>query len=332
MKAIRVNEWGKPVHLEDLPLPKPASNEALVRIHAASINPLDAAIAAGYFAGMGITPPLTLGTDFSGEVIEIGKDVSHVKPGDAVYGLIPIGSGTFSEYATPKANEMALKPQSLDHIHASTIPLPAMAAWQSLFEHGQFKDGERILIHGVAGNVGSLAAQFAKSRGAFVYGTDIPEKAGHVANFGIDRFIDVKSERFEDVVEDVVLVLDYIGGDIMDRSYNVLKPGGRYVTALMMQPPQDEPVKRGIHSVGFGAVARAELLAEIAKMIDTGQLQIFVNRTFPLSEAQSAMEYRFMSKDPGKIVLVTDLALDNSSSAIAAKAFKQSDHAVTSAD
>jgi NADPH:quinone reductase-like Zn-dependent oxidoreductase len=302
MKAVRVNEWGKPVQLEDVPQPKLANDEALVRVHAASINPADAAVVAGYFSFMA-TPPLTLGADFSGEVVEVGKDVTHVKPGDAVFGVIPVRSGTFSEYATPKAHEVALKPKSLDHIHASTIGLPAMAAWLSLFEHGQYKDGERVLIQGVGGAVGGLAAQLAKNRGAYVYGTDIPEKAGHAAGLGIDRFIDVTSERFEDVVENVDIVLDYVGGEIMERSYKVLKSGGRYVTTMLLETPQEEPGKRGFRSTGMGAYPRADLLAQTADMIDAGKLKIFVNRTFPLEEAQAALEYRFLTKAPGKVVL-----------------------------
>lgn len=303
MKAVRVNEYGKPVQIEDMQKPKAANDEVLVRIHAASINPFDSAVAAGYLSFM-TTLPLTLGADFSGEAVEVGKDVTHVKPGDAVYGLVPARSGTFSEYATPKANEVALKPKSLDHIHASTIPLPAMAAWLSLFEHAQFQDGERVLIHGVAGAVGGLAAQLAKSKGAYVYGTDIPEKAKHVAGLGVvDRFIDAKNERFEDVVENVDIVLDYIGGEFMERSYNVLKPGGRYVTSMTMQTPQEEPEKRGIKSVGFGAYPQAELLTKIADLVDAGKLKIFVNRTFPLADAQAAIEYRLTTKAPGKVVL-----------------------------
>jgi NADPH:quinone reductase-like Zn-dependent oxidoreductase len=244
-----------------------------------------------------------LGADFSGEVVEIGKDITHVKTGDVVFGFLPFRSGTFSEYAIPKADEVAIKPKSLDHIQASTIGLPAMAAWQSLFEHGAFKDGERVLIHGVGGAVGGLAAQFAKSKGAYVYGTDIPEKADHVAGLGIDRFIDVSAERFEDVVEDVDLVLDYIGGEITERSYTVLKSGGRYVTSMGLQTPQEEPEKRGFKSVGFGTVPRADQLAQIADLIGDGKVRIFVNRTFPLAEAQAAMEYRYASKLPGKVVL-----------------------------
>jgi NADPH:quinone reductase-like Zn-dependent oxidoreductase len=302
MKAIRVNEWGKPVQFEEIPQPKAADDEALVRVHSASINPLDSAIVSGYLSFM-VTPPLTLGADYSGEVVEVGKDVTHVKPGDQVFGVIPIRSGTFAEYTTPKANEVALKPKSLDHHHASTIPLPAMAAWQSLFEHGHFKNGERVLIHGVAGNVGGLAAQFAKSQGAYIYGTDIPEKAQHVSSLGIDRFIDVKSERFEDVVENVDVVLDYIGGEYMERSYSILNSGGRYVTSLLMQTPQEEPEKRGFKSTGFGAEPRVDLLAKFADLIDAGLLKVFVNRTFPLKDAQEALDYRLTTKIPGKVVL-----------------------------
>jgi NADPH:quinone reductase-like Zn-dependent oxidoreductase len=302
MKAVRVVEWGKPVQLEEIPQPKAADDEALVRVHAASINPFDAAIVASYLSSM-VTPPLTLGADYSGEVVEVGKNVTHVKPGDAVYGVIPVRFGTFAEYTNPKAHEVALKPKSIDHTHASTIPLPAMAAWESLFEQGQFKNGERVLIHGVAGNVGGLAAQLAKSKGGYVYGTDIPEEAQHVAGLGIDRFIDVSSERFEDVVENVDIVLDYIGGEYMERSYTILRPGGRYVTALMMQTPQEEAEKRGILSTGFGAQPRAEMLAQVADLVDTGKLKVFVNRTFPLKEAQTALDYRSTTKAPGKIVL-----------------------------
>lgn len=302
MKAVRVNEWGKPVQVEDIPQPKLTDDQALVRVHAASINPFDAAVQAGYMAAMA-TPPLTLGSDYSGEVVAVGKNMTGVKTGDSVFGVVVLGSGAFAEYITPKANEIALKPKSLDYIHASAVSLPSMAAWLSLFDKAQFRGGERILIHGVGGAVGGLAVQLAKNKGAYVYGTDIPEKAQHTARLGVDRFIDVKSERFEDIVKDVDIVLDYVGGETMDRSYNVLKPGGRYVTTLLMETPQEEPAKRGIHSTGLGAYPTTEVLSKVAELLDAGVLNIFVNRTFPLAEAQAAMEHRFMTKAPGKVVL-----------------------------
>ena len=302
MKAVRVNEWGKPVQLEDIPQPVPNNDEVLVRVHAASINPFDTAVIAGYMSFMA-SPPLTLGTDFAGEVVAVGADITHVVPGDAVYGLVVLRSGTFAEFTTAKAHELAHKPTSLDYIHAAALPLPSMAAWQSLFDLAQLQRGERVLIHGVAGNVGSLAVQLAKDMGAYVYGTDIPEKATFIQGLGLDRFINTQDERFEDIVEDVNIVLDYVGGDFLERSYSVLKPGGRYVTALMMETPQEEAHSRGIRSLGLASQPRADLLAQVAERIDAGKLKVFVNRTFPLDEVEAAMEYRLKKTEPGKVVL-----------------------------
>jgi NADPH:quinone reductase-like Zn-dependent oxidoreductase len=297
-----VSTNGKPVQVEDVPQPTPNNDEVLVRVHAASINPFDTAVLAGYMSFMA-TPPITLGTDFAGEVVAVGADITHVAPGDEVYGLVVLRSGTFAEYTTAKAQELSHKPKSLDYIHAAALPLPSMAAWQSLFDLAHLQSGERVLIHGVAGNVGSLAAQLAKEKGAYVYGTDIPQKAEHSQSLGIDRFINTQEERFEDIVEDVDIVLDYVGGDYLERSYAVLKEGGRYVTSLMMETPQEEAQRRGITSLGLGSQPRADLLAEVAERIDAGKLKVSVNRTFPLDEVEAAMEYRLKTTEPGKIVL-----------------------------
>jgi NADPH:quinone reductase-like Zn-dependent oxidoreductase len=302
MKAIRVNEWGKPVLLEDVPQPAPGDDEILVRVHAASINPFDVAVAAGYLSFMA-TPPLTLGADYAGEVIEIGKDVKHVKKGDAVYGLVVLRNGTFAEYTTPKAHEFARKPKSIDYIQTAAIPLAATAAWQSLFDVAQLKSGERLLIQGVGGSVGSYALQFAKQAGAYVYGTDIPERAGLLKSLGLDRYINHKQESVEEIAKDVDVVLDLVGGPVMEQSYNALKRGGRYVTTLVMETPQEEPNRRGIKSFGFAAQAKAELLAKFADMVDSGKLKVLVNRTFPLEQAQEAMNFRGATPIPGKVVL-----------------------------
>ena len=145
MKAVRVNAWGQPTQVEDIPQPRPASDEVLVRVHAASINPFDIFVHAGYMQGM-LSTPLTLGTDFAGEVVEVGSEISHVKPGDAVYGLVPMHSGTFAEYTVAKAHEVTHKPASLDFTQAAGVPLSNLAAYQSLFDLGQAKKGERVLI------------------------------------------------------------------------------------------------------------------------------------------------------------------------------------------
>jgi NADPH:quinone reductase-like Zn-dependent oxidoreductase len=301
MKAARLNEWGKPLDLEDIPQPEPNNDEVLVRVHAASINPFDSAVQAGYLQSMAKIP-MTLGTDFAGEVVAVGSDITHLKPGDAVYGLCPLGTGAFAEYTTVKANQVTLKPKSWDYACSAVTPLPSMAAWKSLFELLQIKSGERLLIHGAGGAVGGLAVQLAKAEGVFVYGTDIPEKAVHTRKLGVDQFIS-NQERFEDVVKNVDAILDLVGGEMMERSYNVLKPGGRYATSLLAETPQEEPQRRGIHSMGLAAWPNAEILSKMADRIDSGKIQMFVNRKFPLEEINEAMAYRMMTKDPGKVVL-----------------------------
>ena len=302
MKAVRVNAWQQPLQVEDIPQPTPQSDEVLVQVHAASLNPFDTAVVAGYLSFMA-TPPLTLGTDFAGEVVAVGADIQNVAPGDAVYGLVVLRGGTFAEFTTAKAHELTHKPRSLDYIHATALPLPSMAAWQTLFDRAQIQRGERVLIHGAAGTVGSLAVQLAKRQGAYVYGTDIPEKAQFIQGLGLDQFINSQAERFEDIVTDVDIVLDYVGGEYLERSYNVLKPGGRYVTSLVMDTPQDEAERRGIRSFGLAAQPRADLLVKVAELVDAGKLKVSVNRTFPLADAAAAMDFRLKTTAPGKIVL-----------------------------
>jgi len=301
MKAFRLNQWGQPLESEQIPKPQPKDNEVLVRIHAASINPFDTALQAGYLQSMAKTP-LTLGTDFAGEVEAVGSKITHLKPGDPVYGLSPLGAGTFAEFTIVKENEVAQKPKSLDYVDAAALPLPSMAAWKSLFELLQVKKGERLLILGAAGNVGGLAVQLAKAEGVYVYGTDIPEKAEHARGLGVDRFISTQ-ERFEDVVKDVDAVLDLVGGELMGRSYTVLKPGGRYVTSLLGETPQEEPQRLGIRSMGLAAWPDAGILMKMAERIDAGKIRVFVDRTFPLDEVNAAMAYRLETKAPGKVVL-----------------------------
>jgi NADPH:quinone reductase-like Zn-dependent oxidoreductase len=301
MKAIRLNEWGKALTLEEVPQLIQNDDEVLVRIHAASINPFDAAIHAGYLQYM-THVPMTLGTDFSGEVVAVGKNIMHLKPGDAVFGLSPLGAGAFAEFITVKSHEVTNKPKSLDFISSAAVPLPATAAWISLFDLLNVKRGERLLIHGAGGNVGGIAVQLAKAEGVFVYGHDIPEKEEHTKMLGVDVFIS-SDVRFEEIVQDVDAVLDLVGGEMLERSYNVLKSGGRYATSLLSEVPQEEPMKRGIKSMGLAAWPNAVILEKIAERIDSGSVSIFINQTFPLEAANEAMLYRMQTKAPGKVVL-----------------------------
>jgi NADPH:quinone reductase-like Zn-dependent oxidoreductase len=301
MKAVRINQWGKPYQIEDIPQPVPENDEVLVRVHAASLNPVDYAVVSGYLQGM-LSVPMTAGTDFTGEVVAVGADVTHVKPGDAVYGLIPMRGGAFAEYATPKANEVGLKPTSLDFQQAAAVPLAALAAWQSMFDCAQLQTGERVLIHGAGGSVGAFAVQLAKDKGAYVITNDIAAKKVFLQELGADQIVDAQAERFEDVIQPVDVVLNFATDDLVQRSYAVLKSGGRYVTTLQ-QPPREDAEQLGIRSQSVFTQPTAAHLVQIADLIDAGKLNVFVSDVFPLDAAQEALERRQTSTAPGKVVL-----------------------------
>jgi NADPH:quinone reductase-like Zn-dependent oxidoreductase len=301
MKAVRVNQWGQPVQVEDIPQPTPGKDEVLVRVHAASLNPVDSFSIAGYLQAMQQLP-LTPGTDFAGEVVSTGADVTHVKPGDAVYGMIPFRGGTFAEYAAPKGPEVALKPQSLTYEQAAAVPLTALAAWQTLADAAQVQRGDRVLILGAGGAVGSFAVQLAKGRGAYVIASDLPGKEDFLKEIGADEIINAQTQKFEDIVGTVDVVLNYANADLLEQSYSVLKPGGRYATT-MGQPPQEQAERLGIRSFGIITAPTVDHLTQLARLIDAGALRVFIHRTFMIDEAQAALEYRQTGTAPGKVVL-----------------------------
>lgn len=301
MKAVRINAWGQPVQIEELPQPSLANDEVLVRVHASSVNPIDGAIAAGYLQMM-YAAPLTLGTDFAGDVVAVGADVQHVQPGDAVYGA-SLNRGTWAEYAVVKASGAALKPQSLDTVHAAAVPLAGLTAWQTLFNLAQLQSGERILILGASGGIGAFAVQLAKAKGAHVTGQDRASKADFVKQLGADTFIDADSQTFEDEVGAVDVVLDLVGGDYVERSFDVLRPGGRYVSPAAMLP-EDAGKDRGIVAMSIFTQPTVADLTELAEEIDAGRLKVFVSRTFPLAEAQTALFYKPGNGARGKIVIM----------------------------
>jgi NADPH:quinone reductase-like Zn-dependent oxidoreductase len=300
MKAVRVNEWGQPIQLEDVPQPTPGSDEVLVRVRAASVNPVDGGIAAGYMASF-LTTPVTLGADFAGDVVAIGNDVQHVKPGDAVYGMSP-AYGTFAEYAVVKRNGVAHKPKTLDYLEAAAVPLVGLTAWQTLFNIAELKSGERILIHGAGGGIGLLAVQLAKNAGAYVIAHDKGDKKALLLELGADQFIDAETQRFEDLVSDLDVILDLVGRELVERSWNVCRPGSRYVTPAA-QFSQEEAARRGINASGTFTQPTVEELTKLAQEIDAGRLKVYVNRTFPLENIQTALAYKQEGGIPGKVVV-----------------------------
>jgi NADPH:quinone reductase-like Zn-dependent oxidoreductase len=291
MHAVRIHAYGSPdiLTFEDAPCPAPGEGEVLIRVHATSVNPFDCAVRAGYMSGyFNHTLPLILGTDVSGVVESVGAGVTNVAPGDSVYTRAGVfRDGAYAEYAVATASDVALKPTSVDHIHAAAIPHALLTAWQALFEMAALSQGQTVLIHGAAGGVGHLAVQLAKLHGAKVIGTASVNR-DFLRELGVDEVIDYSTTRFEESVRDVDVVLDLVGGDTQQRSWAVLKPGGILVSAV--QPP--DQAAADAHGVRQGLVTSAppigKVLAEVAALVDAGKIRPEVSKVLPLSEIRDA--------------------------------------------
>jgi NADPH:quinone reductase-like Zn-dependent oxidoreductase len=307
MKAIRIHGFGgrEVLELDDLPIPQPGEDDLLVRIHAASVNPVDYKIRRGTVPWVSREMlPLPLGRDLSGTVESVGAQVAAFGEGEAVYAMLgDIDRGSYAEYVLVRPNDAAPKPARLSHIEAAAVPLAALTAWQGLFDHGHLEAEQTVLIHGGSGGVGHFAIQFAKVRGATVLTTVSAQNLEFVGELGADRAIDYQSQRFEEIARDVDLVLDLVGGETQERSWSVLKPGGILVSALG-EPSRQKAMQRGVHAVGYRAQANGGQLAEIGRLIDQGKVRPVVMATYPLAEARRAHEQLERGHVRGKIVLV----------------------------
>ena len=305
MKAIRIHEYGGPevLALVEMQRPTPGPDEVLIKVQAAAVNPIDWKLRAGHMKDIfPVTFPSTLGWDISGTVEEAGADVTRFKRGDEVYALLE--GGGYAEYATANETVVARKPRTLDHVPAAAVPVAGLTAWQALFEVAQLSAGQKVLIHAAAGGVGNFAVQFAKASGAYVIGTASSRNQAFLRELGVDKAVDYQETRFEDVVRDVDIVLDTIGGDTLERSFQVLKKGGILVS--LVQPPSPESAKKyGVRALFYGAHANASDLAEIAQLIDDGKVKPVVETVLPLAEARRAHELSQSGHARGKIVLKT---------------------------
>ncbi len=213
MKAVRINEFGGPdeLKLEEIERPVPAPDEILVKVYASGVNPTDWGIREGEndFLRPLLKLPMTLGWDAAGIVEETGSDVTEFKKGDAVYGVPNFpGDCSYAEYCAAKANQFALKPKSISFNEAAGVPLAALTAWTGIFEYGKLQPGQRILIQGASGGVGSFALQFAKAKGAYVIGTASAHNHDYLKQLGADEVIDYKNQKFEDLVHDIDVVFE----------------------------------------------------------------------------------------------------------------------------
>ena len=304
MKAIRIHQYGGPEVLAQVETqrPTPGPDEVLIKVAAASVNPVDWKIRSGHMQEVfPLTFPSTLGWDVSGTVETVGASVTRFKRGDEVYAAL-VGGGGYAEYATAPETVVARKPAAIDQVHAAAVPIAGLTAWQALFDVAQLQPGQRILIHGAAGGVGNFAVQFAKANGAYVIGTASSGNQAFLRELGVDNIIDYQKTRFEDVVHDVEVALDTIGGDTQVRSFKALKKGGILVS--IVQPPSQElAAKYGVRATFYGAKPSSSDLAEIAKLIDSGEVKPVVQTVLPLAEARRAHELSETGHARGKIVL-----------------------------
>ena len=306
MKAVRIHAYGdvSSLNYEDVAVPEPGANEVRIQVHAAAVNPVDWKIRAGYLAAM--LPhqmPLTLGWDVSGVVDHIGAGVTHVSVGDAVYSRPDIArNGSYAEYMVVRAAEVAAKPASLSHNEAAAVPLAGLTAWQALFDHAQLKAGERVLIHAGAGGVGSFAIQFAKWAGAHVIATASAGNEALVRDLGADEFVDYRTQRFEEVLAKVDVVLDTIGGDTQTRSIQLLNSGGRLIS-VTGAPDADALAAVGATGNLFMVQPSSEGLTRIAHLIDGGTVRVLIDSVFALADAQAAHTRSETGRAKGKIVL-----------------------------
>jgi NADPH:quinone reductase-like Zn-dependent oxidoreductase len=306
MRAVCIYAFGGPqvLRYEDAPRPHPGEGEVLVRVHAAGINPVDWKVRKGEWEA--ISPhalPLILGWDLSGVVEDLGTNLKHFKLGDEVYGCADVSrDGAYAEFIAVRESDLARKPKSVDHIHAAAFPMAGLTAWQALFDAGGLAAGQRVLIHGAAGGVGSLAVQMARIKEAEVIGTASGRNHDFLRKLGVGQVVDYQRERFEEVVEPVDLVLDTLGGDIQERSWKVLKPGGILVS-IVSPPSSETAAAHGVRQAFVTAKTDASLLCQIAALADAQKLKAIVETILPLSDATRGQELSEQGHTRGKIVL-----------------------------
>jgi NADPH:quinone reductase-like Zn-dependent oxidoreductase len=298
MNAVRLHTPNGPAGLvyEQIETPKPKDGELLVRVHAAAITrdeldwPVDRL-------------PAIPSYEFSGVVAAIGSNVEGIVVGEEVYALSSFKrDGAAADFIVVQKEFLAPKPKKLDHVQSAAIPLAALTAWQGLFEHGLLTKGQRVLIHGATGGVGHLAVQLAHQRGAYVIGTVATENIAFARKLGVDEVVDTSTTRFEQVVGEVDLVFDTVGGDRLARSLAVVCKSGKLVS-VASEPSQEDAKARGIEAIYFVVAPNREQLTEIAQLADGGMLEPKIGEVFPLEKAKEAFEHSLMHHGAGKIVL-----------------------------
>lgn len=312
MKAVVINHYGSKEELHEILVedPVPGPRQVIVKLSATSINPIDWKLREGYLKQLFDWPfPIILGWDAAGVITEVGEQVTEWKTGDRVFARpATTRFGTYAEYAAVDADLLARIPENISFAEAASVPLAGLTAWQALFDHADLKPGEKVLVHAGAGGVGSLAVQFAKVRGAYVIATAGAENSELLKSLGVDEVIDYHTTHFEDVLSDIDVVFDTMGGEIQKASFKVLKKGTGRLVSIVSAPDQTLAERYGVAAESIWLKENGEQLKEIADLLASGKVKAIVGAEFPFSE-QGLKEAHALSETHharGKIVITFD--------------------------
>ncbi|WP_080874461.1 NADP-dependent oxidoreductase [Oceanobacillus timonensis] len=309
MKAIIIDQYGDADQLkekDDIPIPEIKDNQVLVEMHATSINPIDWKLREGYLQeGVPFEFPIILGWDAAGVIKQVGKNVTAFQVGDEVFArpdLTP--NGTYASYTAVDEELLAMKPKNSSFEEAAAVPLAGLTAWQCLVNFSEIKEGDNVLIHAGSGGVGSMAIQIAKSFGAYVASTASGKNEAFLKELGVDQFINYKEEDFEEVLQDYDIVVDTLGGEILNKSFQVLKEGGRLVS-IAGQPDEKAAKQKGIKAGSLWLEPDGKELSELGKLMEDGKLKAYIGHTFPLTENGLKEAHRLSETHhaKGKIVI-----------------------------
>ena len=308
MKAAQINSYGGPDAItinNDAAKPEAGEGQVLVEVYAAAINPFDVKVSEGAVRQMAeLDFPATLGGDVAGVVASVGSGATGFEVGQEVYGQAsPLGgNGSFAKFTPVSTERLAAKPTKLDFASSAALPLVSASAYQALVDHIGLKAGQKILIHGGAGGIGSVAIQLAKHLGAYVATTVSATEAEFAKSLGADETIDYQHQDFIQILKDYDAVFDTVGGETNRKSYAILKPGSALVS--MVEQPDEALVKQ--YDVRYTAQfthVTTERLAKIAALADDGTLKINIDKSFPLDQAAAAMKYQSTAHPRGKVVI-----------------------------
>jgi NADPH:quinone reductase-like Zn-dependent oxidoreductase len=309
MLAAQINSYGdsKVISLnDDAPEPKPSEGQVLVEVYAAALNPIDNAIMAGYLKDrVPLDFPVTLGGDLSGVIIRKGEGVSDFKEGDKVYGqaiLLNGGSGSLAQFTVANITNIAHQPKSIGTDEAASLPLAGVSALQGLEENIKLKKGQKILIHGGAGGIGSIAVQIARHLGAYTAATVSKDDKDYVKKLGADEVIDYKNEEFEEILKDYDAVLDTVGGETTEKSFRVLKKGGILVS-LVTSHVAEVAKKYDVSAIYQLTNTKTEFLNRLSKLVDEGVVKVQVDKVFPLTQSDEAFKHLTEGHPRGKVVV-----------------------------